>query len=370
MFCNKCGKNIGDAKFCAYCGTPATNLQQGAEANSQQRTVNMNNTTASSGTPDLFALVKTKFQELTGGNNKNVNFKLADMVNDVFNQHPKGEAERVLTLGSRFKRLTNEQLLQNYTKPWVYSRVFFLLLITSATLALLLGLFALTRCTAGLIFIGSATVPFALLILFYELNIERNIGFIDIIVYFFIGALLSFFCVALIGGGDLSFFGAFLIGITEELAKLIPIVIFMNQLKTKHILSGILVGAAVGTGFAVFESAGYALENLDASDPIASAGLLILIRGVLAPGMHIAWSAITGAAVALGNKNSGLWYDFMTSIKFWVLLVISITLHAVWDMEIASGWIKLIILTVISWVFILPLIKSGMREILSKLHKS
>ncbi|MFK9090737.1 PrsW family glutamic-type intramembrane protease [Bacillus salipaludis] len=53
-----------------------------------------------------------------------------------------------------------------------------------------------------------------------------------------------------------------MIGIAEELAKAVTVIYFVRRLKYKYILNGLLLGAAVGAGFAAFETAGYALRGL------------------------------------------------------------------------------------------------------------
>ena len=55
--------------------------------------------------------------------------------------------------------------------------------------------------------------------------------------------------------------GAFGIGFAEELGKAIVAALFINRInaddKKYYILNGLLIGAAVGAGFDVFETAGY-----------------------------------------------------------------------------------------------------------------
>ena len=41
------------------------------------------------------------------------------------------------------------------------------------------------------------------------------------------------------------------IGLVEETGKALIIVYFVNKLKTNKILNGLLIGAAIGAGFAV-----------------------------------------------------------------------------------------------------------------------
>ncbi len=52
-----------------------------------------------------------------------------------------------------------------------------------------------------------------------------------------------------------------MIGLIEEAAKAIIVAVFLFKSKrSNYILDGLLIGAAVGTGFAAFETAGYILR--------------------------------------------------------------------------------------------------------------
>src|SRR5699024_11317925 len=60
---------------------------------------------------------------------------------------------------------------------------------------------------------------------------------------------------------DLTFSGAIIVGVIEEIGKLAIIIYFIRKLNPKYILNGLLIGAAIGAGFAAFESAGYAFTS-------------------------------------------------------------------------------------------------------------
>ncbi|MDT7616985.1 MAG: protease PrsW [Pseudonocardiales bacterium] len=69
---------------------------------------------------------------------------------------------------------------------------------------------------------------------------------------------------------------------------------------------GLLVGVAVGTGFAVLETLGYGFVILPTTggDLLATEGTLIL-RGLLSPAAHIAWTGL--AAAALWHAHAQRW---------------------------------------------------------------
>lgn len=51
-----------------------------------------------------------------------------------------------------------------------------------------------------------------------------------------------------------------MVGLIEELGKAIIVLTVLRKLGKLSIMTGLLIGACVGAGFAAFESAGYALQ--------------------------------------------------------------------------------------------------------------
>lgn len=103
-----------------------------------------------------------------------------------------------------------------------------------------------------------------------------------------------------------------------------------------YILNGLLIGSAVGAGFAVFESAGYAFQALWYGNSYSSMVNAINIRAILSSGGHVVWAAITGAAlmIALGGKI--FTWNAIKNKKFVRLFIIPVILHSVWDMPIPA----------------------------------
>ena len=132
-------------------------------------------------------------------------------------------------------------------------------------------------------------------------------------------------------------------------------------------MGGLLVGSAVGAGFAAFESAGYAFNFLLMSyGDVGYMMDLILLRGFLAPGGHVTWAAITGAALMIAKGNAPLSFDAVVSPRFLKLFAIPIILHAVWDMPIGFGqeiYLTQILLTIAVWIVVMILINMGLDQV-------
>src|SRR3954471_10145599 len=109
----------------------------------------------------------------------------------------------------------------------------------------------------GLIMMGSLAVPLSTVFLFFELNTPRNVSLPQTLTLVCSGGIVSLI-VSLQGYdmANLSWMGDMQAGIVEEIGKLLAVVLLVRSARYKYILNGMLLGAAVGAGFAAFESAG------------------------------------------------------------------------------------------------------------------
>jgi protease PrsW len=156
------------------------------------------------------------------------------------------------------------------------------------------------------------------------------------------------------------------IGICEELAKVIAVIYFVRNLKYRYVLNGLLLGAAIGAGFAAFETAGYALRAL-LSGSFHMLYSTILWRSIFAPGGHVAWAALTGAAVCIVQGNKKFQWSMLIKPKFLGVFLLVVFMHALWDSPIL-GMLPAghTILTVILWILVFSMIRIGLKEIADK----
>jgi protease PrsW len=124
--------------------------------------------------------------------------------------------------------------------------------------------------------------------------------------------------------------GLFLgVGLIEEAVKLLALAFLTRRLQHKFARDGLILGAAVGFGFAAFESAGYAFTALFTEQGLSLMQLVQteLLRGLLAPVGHGLWTAILGGVLfsASGRHHFALTWRLLFSY-----LGVSV-LHALWD---------------------------------------
>ena len=176
---------------------------------------------------------------------------------------------------------------------------------------------------------------------------------------------------------NMTFFDACIIGVVEELAKaIIVFFILKHSIQYKYILNVLLIGAAVGAGFAAFESAGYAfvvlLNNLANGNAMEVMLDNIYLRGFMSPGGHVTWAAISASAILLAKGNKPLEFNLFFSGRFWKIFIIPVILHALWDTPIELGheiYLQYWLLFVAIWVIVLIFINMGLNEV-KQINKS
>jgi RsiW-degrading membrane proteinase PrsW (M82 family) len=121
-----------------------------------------------------------------------------------------------------------------------------------------------------------------------------------------LGVLLAVFGeYLLLGGGGSQYLG---VGLIEEAAKLAVLWLVARRLGTYSIRDGIVLGVAVGFGFASFESSGYALVSLFGAHGLELRNMVstVLERGLLAPVGHGLWTGILGGVLFMAARDGRL----------------------------------------------------------------
>lgn len=188
-----------------------------------------------------------------------------------------------------------------------------------------------------LLLIGAATVPMAVLV---AARGPRDRPVVDA------GSL----AVAAIGGGIVgTVVAGFLeyetlralsglqmlgVGLIEEAAKLIvPIMLLLLSKRTHHVTAGTAIGVASGAGFAVLETMGYGFNALLADHSLAAVDGTLLLRALLAPAGHVAWTGMVCAALWQWAGARSV-KDPQTGRAGLVMLgtfAAAVALHALWD---------------------------------------
>jgi RsiW-degrading membrane proteinase PrsW (M82 family) len=166
-----------------------------------------------------------------------------------------------------------------------------------------------------------------------------------------------------------TYLGASAAGIIEESAKILIVALMMGKAgRYRWILNGLLLGAAIGTGFAAFESAGYAFDIMLKSSVEEGAGN-ILSRGMLAPFGHIVWTANAAAALWLVKVNKPFKWEMLQAGPFLRIFIAVVAMHMIWNAPFALVPIplfldlKYVLLGLLAWVICFRLIQAGLKQL-------
>jgi RsiW-degrading membrane proteinase PrsW (M82 family) len=133
------------------------------------------------------------------------------------------------------------------------------------------------------------------------------------------------------------------VGLIEEAVKLAALWLLARRLPRYTMRDGMVLGAAVGLGFAAFESAGYAFDAMFTSSGLSLLNLVETeaLRGILTPLGHGLWTATVGGALFATAARRGR-PRLSVSVVGWYAVVA--LLHALWDgSQGIAAWLTLVL---------------------------
>jgi RsiW-degrading membrane proteinase PrsW (M82 family) len=136
------------------------------------------------------------------------------------------------------------------------------------------------------------------------------------------------------------------VGLIEEAVKLAALWLLARHLPRYTLRDGMVLGAAVGFGFAALESAGYAFLALFGSNGLSLLSVVEteVLRGILTPFGHGLWTAILGGALfATAARSRRGRPHLRPSLVGWYLLMA--LLHALWDAANSIAYLVTLLLT-------------------------
>jgi RsiW-degrading membrane proteinase PrsW (M82 family) len=222
-------------------------------------------------------------------------FSLREMFSQVFQRRTDEELDDYFIVGTYRTTPPIEEIEIGWPKPWFFGRV--LLFVGAIYLAFSFATttFGNVNLIPGLIMMGSIAVPLATVFLFFELNLPRNVSLPRVLTLFCAGGITSVI-ISLIGYNISTFgwLGDMQAGIIEEVGKVLAVALLVRGVRYKYTLNGMLFGAAVGAGFAAFESGGYAFRALLASLSVNDMTSLIRLRAVQISVGVVGWYVVFG----------------------------------------------------------------------------
>lgn len=298
-------------------------------------------------------------------------WRASEMFADVTKKHDDNEVEANFTVGTALTTPLLSEIDSSWPRPWLFVRVCLLSLALYGGFLFAWDQFQNVNLIPGLIMIGSVAVPLSLLIFFFEVNVPRNISLYQVIRLLFIGGLVSIvvslFLFELTKGLS-NWLGAASAGIVEETGKVLTLLIVVREKRFRWTLNGLLLGATVGAGFAIFESAGYALRAALGPGGEAAMRDVIFTRGILTLlGGHVLWTGLSGAALWRVRGDRPFDRSMLGDPRFLRVLGICVLLHMTWNTDFALPVVgyygKYALLGAATWLLILGMIQSGLKQV-------
>jgi protease PrsW len=310
-------------------------------------------------------------------------FSLGQTFSETFKKHGVDAVEEYMMVGSSRTTPPIDTVETGWPKPWMFFRLLMVFVIAFVVLYFVWKFTGNTPLVPAIMIMGAFAVPLATLELLFEMNTPRNVSVILVGKLFIMGGLaalcaVSFeYMVAIAGKVP---------GIVEETAKLAAVLLVVRGTRYKYELNGILFGAAVGAGFASFETSFYGLVNaflptliqglqqMQAPQAISAAMQAmvdnLVVRGVLAPFGHVAWTAIAAGAFWRVKRDQPTNASMLFDTRFLKAFAIPVAMHTLWDASVLFPNLSTVINICLwigtgatTWYVLFGLIQQGLRQV-------
>ena len=330
----------------------------------------------------FMAGVSAKIRELAS-TEKLEGFSLSQTFSQTFSRHGADAVEEYMMVGSSRTTPPIELAETGWPKPWMFFRLLVLFVVATAVLDAVWKFTGNIPMLPAILIMGSFAVPLATLVLLFEMNTPRNVSVVTVGKLFVMGGLtalcvVSFEYMVPICGK--------IPGIVEETAKLAAVLLVVRGTRYKYELNGILFGAAVGAGFAAFETTFYGLvqtflpqliqglqqtqESQAVSAAMDAMVSNLVVRGVLAPFGHVAWTAIAAGAFWRVKRDQPTNLGMLTDGRFLRTFAIPVAMHTIWDASVLIPTLPTVInillwigTGVTTWYVVFGLVQQGLREV-------
>jgi RsiW-degrading membrane proteinase PrsW (M82 family) len=179
--------------------------------------------------------------------------------------------------------------------------------------------------------IGNFLVPVAYVAFFYERRHMSQVTLVSIARAFFYGGVLGVFAAAVLEPifiRQLTFVSAFGVGMIEEFAKILGVIVVARHHRHDSEIDGVILGAAAGMGFAALESSGYVFTAfVESRGSLSELVVVTLLRGLLSPVGHGTWTAILASVLFREGRPNRFRIDRAVVGAYLGVAI----LHGLWD---------------------------------------
>ena len=312
-----------------------------------------------------------------------------DIFAQTFKRHKKGDAFRSLT---RRPALTAE-MLETWQRPWMFLRLFVMLLIATVLLTFAAETMVYISPKLKMEFnfplsvianiVGSTVIPWTMVLFIWEMDMYGNLSIFDLLGLLLVGGLAS---IAIASPFFRLMEHVFSLGeeyskswaaVAEEPAKILICILFILLSRRKlNALDGLVIGAAVASGFAFIETTQYGyvhgLTTMETRNfwTLFSNHLLFTTPVLGALGLEangerlklrhsLNWRVILCLVLGMGCHALNNASKEYLPISYWFLTV---TILTIGDYPL---FMSQLIVALVEWTALLLVLRGGIRQALA-----
>ncbi len=216
-------------------------------------------------------------------------FSFKSFFKEIFRAHSYQEFVSLFSRGTATTTPDIRSISATWPSPWAFSRMLLICIAAFAAIAWGIIRFENMNLHPAFLFVGTFSVPFCVIVFFYEMNIKQDVPFFEVVKAFLVGGIISLLLSLLLfekSGTEAAYWA----GCIEEPGKLLAaILIAQPSFRKGNVLHGMLIGCAVGAGFAAFETAGYVYRYMGLYAGIENLRELVNLRIIEAPREAVAY---------------------------------------------------------------------------------
>lgn len=224
-----------------------------------------------------------------------------------------------------------EQIVKRKERKTAWLRVFIIGLLLFFTGVVVLMLTQNPNLFPTVVIIGNFLAPVMYIAFFYERRHLSRLSLPTTALSFFYGGVLGVFASAILEPifiRQLDITTVFTVGIIEEFAKILGVLVIARHWQQNEEMDGLILGAAAGMGFAALESTGYAFSAfLISGGSLSTVVGITLLRGILSPVGHGTWTAILASVLFRESGEKHFHINWKVLGTYCAVVI----LHGLWD---------------------------------------
>jgi RsiW-degrading membrane proteinase PrsW (M82 family) len=243
----------------------------------------------------------------------------------------KPERIDVKGLAGRFNVHQDNPIKKNSGRKNAWLRVFFIGLLLFFAGFVIMVITGNPNLFPTVVMIGNFLVPVTFVAFIYERRHLSRLSLRTTALSFFYGGVLGVLASAIfepIFIRQLDPASMFVVGLIEEFAKILGVLVIARHWKHDAEMDGLILGGAAGLGFAALESNGYAFSAFLFSGGSLSLTVgVTMLRGILAPLGHGVWTAILASVLFRESRGNHFRLNWKVLSAYLTVAV----LHGLWD---------------------------------------